>query len=759
MITQTYEKIREKIPSARLEEDHSITIPECIVCAADNHPNKSLKVFVDTDGKITGISCSRFASAGCEANREHCMPIREMLGLGAESEVAFISIAICDGDFFLDVEDAGRGQVIVTLRDKDRRTINRDTLNLNRGSARAAFVASTPKLNKRQQQKLHQALLEMSERFERVREAVNDDHDSDSRKRALDELLQRAKSLPVQFFHDSTTETAYISLEIDGHQECHPLHSRQFRRLLSLQWYRTTGTAPREQVLSDVLLCLEAECFLGADQRVYRRVAECEGRIYLDLCNAKWQAVEVSEFGWRVVDIPPVNFIRKAGMLPLPEPARGGSWDDIRPLLNLDDEDFQLGGAWSLGTLFLNIGVPPLAITGPPDAAKTCAATLFHYLTDPNEATALTEPREPRDLAVAVRSAHIVFFDNLASIPQWLSDMACRMATGGSYLVRSLYTDDDTQIFKLRNPLILTSVTDVIVKSDLASRALNIEAQQIPVGERIPESEIMVRFRELHPRVLGALLGAATTALRDRFSVDHSNLPRMADFCKIAIAAEHHFGFEKNGFLKAYTRSLTTGDEKALDSSSVADAVIRFMSNRKRWEGAATTLLRELEAMLRDCGDSPRQIPGWPRAPHRLTGELRQLTANLARVGIVVKTSRTKKARGIEIIRQREDSKKKRHQRHPEHNSSEKAGLKGDASSQDERHQASPKPPAIVTDGACEASSVTLSTEASDTSYLIDNEGIVRIGDAGDASIESSFPQNFVTKHPETGATVYEGEV
>ena len=65
------------------------------------------------------------------------------------------------------------------------------------------------------------------------------------------------------------------------------------------------------------------------------RVAELDGRIYIDLCNADWQAIEIDEEGWRVVDEPPVRFRRAGGMLPLPTPQRGGSVNALRKYLNL----------------------------------------------------------------------------------------------------------------------------------------------------------------------------------------------------------------------------------------------------------------------------------------------------------------------------------------------------------------------------------------------------------------------------------------
>jgi hypothetical protein len=59
------------------------------------------------------------------------------------------------------------------------------------------------------------------------------------------------------------------------------------------------------------------------------RVGEHDGRIYLDLANPAWEAVEIAPDGWRVVADPPVRFRRSKGMLALPTPERGGSLADL----------------------------------------------------------------------------------------------------------------------------------------------------------------------------------------------------------------------------------------------------------------------------------------------------------------------------------------------------------------------------------------------------------------------------------------------
>jgi hypothetical protein len=69
---------------------------------------------------------------------------------------------------------------------------------------------------------------------------------------------------------------------------------------------------------------LESEALFGGPTLpVFVRVGELDGKIYLELGDPTWRAVEVEAQGWRVVACPPVKFVRRLGMLPLPIPEPG----------------------------------------------------------------------------------------------------------------------------------------------------------------------------------------------------------------------------------------------------------------------------------------------------------------------------------------------------------------------------------------------------------------------------------------------------
>jgi len=45
-------------------------------------------------------------------------------------------------------------------------------------------------------------------------------------------------------------------------------------------------------------------------------------------------------------------------------------------------------------------------------------------------------------------------------LPAWLSDALCLLASGGSFAVRQLYTDDDEVLFQAARPLLVGTIPD-----------------------------------------------------------------------------------------------------------------------------------------------------------------------------------------------------------------------------------------------------------------------------------------------------------
>jgi hypothetical protein len=115
----------------------------------------------------------------------------------------------------------------------------------------------------------------------------------------------------------------------------------------------------------------------------------------------------------------------------------------------------------------------------------------------------------PARAAVVANNGHLLAFDNLSGLSSWLSDALCRLASGGSFAVRQLYTDDEEVLFKAARPTLLNGIEDISGRSDLADRAIFLTLGPIGDEQRCSESELWREFELARPGTLGALLDAA----------------------------------------------------------------------------------------------------------------------------------------------------------------------------------------------------------------------------------------------------------
>src|SRR5215471_3587283 len=243
-------------------------------------------------------------------------------------------------------------------------------------------------------------------------------------------------------FH-TATGTVFADIEVNGQRETWPIRGSRFQAWLRRCHYEATGTALDAGAIRSTLDLLEARALFDAPERaVFVRIAEQGGCVYLDLADEHWRAVEIGPEGWRIIGSPPVRFRRSPGMLPLPVPERGGSIEALRSFLNLlSQNDFVLVVAWLLAALRPSGPYPLLAISGEQGSAKTVLSKFLRALIDPNVAAVRALPRDERELMIAANNGHLLAFDNLSGLSPWLSDALCRLASGGSFAVRRLYTD------------------------------------------------------------------------------------------------------------------------------------------------------------------------------------------------------------------------------------------------------------------------------------------------------------------------------
>jgi hypothetical protein len=448
-----------------------------------------------------------------------------------------------------------------------------------------------------------------------------------------------------ELFH-TAGGTAFADVIIADHRETWPIRSKRFRAFLKRSHYQATGEAASVAEIRSTLDLLEARAqFDGPQRAVHVRIAEQGGRIYLDLADGHWRAVDIGPDEWQVIASPPVRFRRPAGTLPLPVPERGGSIEALNSFLNLASRnDFVLVVAWLLAALRSGGPYPLLAISGEQGSAKTILSKLLRALIDPNSAPVRALSREERELMITANNGHLLAFDNLSGLPHRLSDALCRLATGGSFAVRQLYTDDEEVLFEAARPILLNGIEEVISRPDLGDRAIFLTLAPIGEAQRRPENTLWREFEIARPRILGALLGAVVHGLRALEGVHLDRLPRMADFSLWATACETAL-WPAGTFARAYAANRRAAIENIIEADPIATCVRMMMAHRTTWTGSASELLR-LCAETNDCsGSTP-----WAKNPRVLAGRLRRAQTFLRTLGIEITFSREGRA-GNRIIR------------------------------------------------------------------------------------------------------------
>ena len=462
-------------------------------------------------------------------------------------------------------------------------------------------------------------------------------------------LSERAEEL----FH-APDATAFATIPVDDHLETWPVRSKGFRRWLAREFFTKAKSAANSDAMQSALNVIEARAhFDGVEREVYVRVGACNGRLYLDLADRRWRAVEISADGWRIIDRAPIPFRRSAGMRPLPDPIPGGSINELRPFLNIsggkDDsggsDSFVLAVCFALAALRERGPYPVLCLAGEHGAAKSTFTAVLRRLIDPNSAPLRALPREDRDLFIAANNAHLLAFDNVSHLPDWISDTLCRLATGGGFATRQLYSDQDEALFDAMRPVILNGIEDVVIRPDLADRSIFLNLQNIADDKRKAEKEFWSEFEAAHPRILGALLDGAAVGLRQLPTTQLAKMPRMADFARWSAACETAY-WEAGTFAKAYGQNRDDAVGAVIEADTIATAVQNFMAerpdlkqqkqsslipvDRTQWTGTAADLLGALKMAV---GEEKAKHKEWPSTPRALSSRLRRAAGTLRKVG------------------------------------------------------------------------------------------------------------------------------
>lgn len=389
--------------------------------------------------------------------------------------------------------------------------------------------------------------------------------------------------------------------------------------------------APSSSALADAMLVLEGKAQKAEPQVTALRVARMNTEtVVLDLGDVTGRVVMVTPDGWDIVDRSPVLFRRSELTGTLPVPTRGGSLESLRQLVNITEASWPLMVSWLVAALLEDIPHPILMPIGEQGSGKTTAARLLVQTVDPSPAPVRSSPKDDEAWAVAAAGSHLVALDNISTIAPWLSDALCRAVTGDGLIRRRLYSDSDLTVISIRRVILLTSIDPGALRGDLADRLLPVELEQLGPTQRREDEALAREFVGLRPAILGALLDVLAEVLAVLPGIQLEQMPRMADFAKVAAAVDATQSMES---LAAYNTLGKRLAAEVVESDYVGKAVRALMVGRDTpWTGSASDLLEAIR---------PEHPPkGFPSDGARLSGKLKRVAPALRLLGIDVDWSR-----------------------------------------------------------------------------------------------------------------------
>jgi hypothetical protein len=209
---------------------------------------------------------------------------------------------------------------------------------------------------------------------------------------------------------------------------------------------------------------------------------------------------------------------------------------------------------------------PVLVLNGEQSSGKSTLARILRLLIDPHTSPVLALPSSAENLMATALNGWLLAYENISTIPGWLSDCICQLAFGGGFASRALFTNDERSDIYAQRPVILVGIDDFVLRGDLRDRSVFLHLPGIAETNRRTERAFWPAFRSEYPRILGGVLDAIVGGLRELPSVDLKELPRMADFAEWGEAIGRGLAW---GPTRSYQRTRTTARRPHTCSSKI----------------------------------------------------------------------------------------------------------------------------------------------------------------------------------------------
>lgn len=253
----------------------------------------------------------------------------------------------------------------------------------------------------------------------------------------------------------------------------------------------------------------------------------------------------------------------------------------------------------TLTTMFMeNIASPLLNIYGDQGSFKTGAGAATKHVSDPiSERLSISGdslPSVKKDLVLKLSSQSSIVFDNISSLTPMQSDALARSVTGGYESIRDLYTTRHMVNVPMKCAPIFTGIHNVIDKSDLADRTVNLQLDRFVNFES--EVAVIDRIMGNVPETLGAIFNVMVEVL------DYTGEPinplnlRLTDFSTITHLVGRHCGYSNKEIRSALSSNREINKDNIRESSSLMTWISQNVTKEIPWSGSSADLFKVMKA-------------------------------------------------------------------------------------------------------------------------------------------------------------------
>lgn len=359
-----------------------------------------------------------------------------------------------------------------------------------------------------------------------------------------------------------------------------------------------------------------------------------DGLIEYSLYNSAQEYVKVTPEGWQITTDHEYKFLHPALNLPQvrPKESKKTLLQLMKPYANVTKKDLILLCCW----LVQSLSEGPrsaLLLMARRGSGKSFLTKILTRIISNTRMDSSVMPEKHDSFVTALTNNYVIALDNCGELSKTQSDVLCAAITGSTVPKRILYTTNDVGVYKLKNTVIINGIEILPMQSDFAERCILMNLKKITEDTRLSEHELLRRFEEDLPEIMGAVFTALSVAMTKINTITINKRPRMIDSYEEQMAVASALGVSEKDFENIYFDNIDALN-KARAEITIVEAVREYMHGPLVPGNQVEGTLAEIYAKIRDNYSGCKS--DLPRSPSRFSRKLTAEFHTLYAAGLIV---------------------------------------------------------------------------------------------------------------------------